>query len=126
MSLARKLANLHSTPAPVPDGFDKPQFGFEHVTCCGDTPQNNDFSPSWADFFAKNRLLAITARGEKNNGKDPDLRKLVDRTVNEVVPRLLSDGHLGGKDGIVPVVVHGDLWSGVSPPMQFLLLFRDM
>jgi len=28
------------------------------------------------------------------------------------VPRLLRDGHLGGEKGIMPVVVHGDLWSG--------------
>jgi len=112
MSLAQKLAKLHSTPAPIPFGYDAPQFGFPVPTCCGDTPQNNEFSASWADFFANKRLLAILERGEANNGRDPDLRRTVERTVAEVVPKLLGEGHLGGKDGITPVVVHGDLWSG--------------
>ena len=59
-------------------------------------------------------------RGEKNNGKDPELRKVVERTVEEVVPRLLGDGHLGGKDGIKPAVVHGDLWSGNKSKGSFV------
>ncbi|KAJ9604537.1 hypothetical protein H2200_010650 [Cladophialophora chaetospira] len=120
MSLAQKLAKLHTTPAPKPNGFDSPQFGFPVTTCCGDTPQNNTFSSSWAEFFGKQRLLTILERGERKNGKDPELRKLVDRTVQEVVPRLLRDGHLGGKEGIKPVVVHGDLWSGNKSKGSFV------
>lgn len=112
MSLAQKLAQLHTTPAPTPEGYDAPQFGFSVTTCCGDTPQDNTFTSSWAEFFAKRRLLAILERGEKNNGPDHELRRTVERTVQEVVPKLLGDGHLGGKQGIRPVVVHGDLWSG--------------
>ena len=112
MSLAHKLATLHATPAPVPDGYQTPQFGFPVQTCCGDTPQSNNYTSSWADFFAHHRLLAILERGERNNGPDAELRKAVERTVTEVIPRLLADGHLGGKQGITPVVVHGDLWSG--------------
>ncbi|KIW99410.1 uncharacterized protein Z518_11398 [Rhinocladiella mackenziei CBS 650.93] len=112
MSLAEKLAQLHSTPAPTPEGHDSPRFGFPVTTCCGDTPQENEYTSSWAEFFANERLLAILKRSEKNNGRDPELRRTVERTVQEVVPRLLGDGHLGGKEGIQPVVVHGDLWSG--------------
>lgn len=112
MSLAQKLAKLHSTPAPVPQGYESAQFGFPVTTCCGDTPQDNTFTTSWAEFFAQRRLLAILERGETNHGRDEDLRRTVERTVNEVVPRLLGDGHLGGKDVVTPVVVHGDLWSG--------------
>ena len=112
LTLAQKLAKLHSTPAPFPPSYDKPMFGFPVTTCCGDTPQSNIFTSSWAEFFSKHRLLAILERCEKNNGKDADLRKTIERTVTEVVPRLLADGHLGGEDGIIPVVVHGDLWSG--------------
>ncbi|KAK4947351.1 hypothetical protein LTR10_013719 [Elasticomyces elasticus] len=112
MSLAQKLAKLHSTPAPIPPGHDSPQFGFPVTTCCGDTPQDNTYETSWADFFAKRRILAILERGEKNNGRDEDLRRTVERIVSEVVPRLLGNEHLGGKEGIKSVVVHGDLWSG--------------
>ena len=112
MSLAQKLAKLHTTPAPVLEGHEKPLFGFPETTCCGDTPQRNPYTESWADFYAEHRLRSILKRNEQNNGKDGELRKMVDRTADEVVPRLLSDGHLGGSEGIAPVVVHGDLWSG--------------
>lgn len=112
MSLAQKLAKLHTTPAPIPPGYSTPQFGFPVPTCCGDTPQPNTFNPSWSDFFAENRLLFILERGESRNGKDSELRSLVEKAASTVVPRLLGAGHLGGPNGIVPVVVHGDLWSG--------------
>jgi fructosamine-3-kinase len=112
MSLAAKLARLHSTPAPVPDGYDRPMFGFPVTTFCGNTPQENGFLESWADFFAQRRLLAILQSAEKKNGKDAELRRTVEMTVDEIVPRLLGQGHLGGEEGIKPVVVHGDLWSG--------------
>ena len=111
-SLAEKLAKLHSTPAPVPQGCDRPMFGFPVTTCCGDTPQDNSFSDDWADFYGRKRLMAILERGEGRNGKDGELRKNVERVVSHVVPRLLGKGHLGGSNGITPVVIHGDLWSG--------------
>ncbi|KIW92947.1 uncharacterized protein Z519_06796 [Cladophialophora bantiana CBS 173.52] len=120
MSLAQKLAKLHTTSAPVPEGYDSPQFGFPVTTCCGDTPQDNTFTSSWAEFFGKRRLLAILERAEENNGKDPELRRVVERTVHEVVPKLLGSNHLGGKDGIKPVVVHGDLWSGNKSKGSFV------
>lgn len=112
MSLAAKLAKLHSTPAPVPAGYHRPMFGFPVTTCCGDTPQRNSFRSSWAEFYADNRLRAVLQRGEERHGKDDELSGLVERVVERVVPRLLGDGNLGGEDGVVPVVVHGDLWSG--------------
>ena len=87
-------------------------FGFPVTTCCGDTPQDNSFKDSWADFYANNRLRFILRRSEASNGSDGELRDLVESTATKVVPRLLGDGHLGGPDGIQPVVVHGDLWSG--------------
>lgn len=112
MSLAQKLAKLHSVPAPVLEGFEEPRFGFPVTTCCGDTPQKNAWSSSWAEFFAENRLLGILERGERNHGRENELRSVIERTAKEVVPRLLGEGHLGGAEGIKPVIVHGDLWSG--------------
>jgi protein-ribulosamine 3-kinase len=115
LSLAQKLARLHSTPAPVPEGYGKPQFGFPVPTCCGDTQQDNSYKESWADFYANNRLRHILKAGMKNNGGDSELSNLVEKTASIVVPRLLGDGHLkDAQDGgsIKPVVVHGDLWSG--------------
>ena len=112
MSLAAKLANLHTTCAPVALDHDKPMFGFPVTTCCGDTPQDNTFKNSWADFYANNRLRFILCQSEAKNGTDGELRKTVEETAKLVVPRLLGDGHLGGSSGIMPVVLHGDLWSG--------------
>ena len=96
----------------MPEDHDNPMFGFPVTTCCGDTPQDNLFKASWAEFYAENRLLAILARSEGQNGRDSELKDMVERMAGEVVPRLLGDGHLGGRQGVVPVVVHGDLWSG--------------
>ena len=111
-SLAQKLAKMHTTPAPVPAGYDHPVFGFSVPTCCGDTAQTNTYNTSWADFYAENRLRFILARSEKSNGADKELRTLVTRTADEVVPRLIGDKHLNNGKGVTPVVVHGDLWSG--------------
>ncbi|KAI1655787.1 fructosamine-3-kinase [Daldinia decipiens] len=108
-SLAKKLAKLHTTPAPIPDGFDKPVFGFPVTTCCGSSPQDNSWKSSWADFYANNRLRAILKQGVEANGEDLELGKAVERTAGAVVPRLIGDGHV---KGVYPVVVHGDLWSG--------------
>lgn len=112
MSLAAKLAKLHSVPAPTPQGFDKPVFGFPVTTCCGDTPQLNVFKESWADFFAENRLMFILGRAEAINGLDAELRGLVETISYQVVPRLIGEKNLNLGKGIVPVIVHGDLWSG--------------
>ena len=120
MSLAHKLAKLHSIPAPTPKGYDHPQFGFPVATACGDSIQDNTFSDSWADFFARRRLGAALKLIEANHGPDKSLAGLVERVVGGVVPRLLGASHLrrgrsaaehGGGE-IVPVLVHGDLWAG--------------
>ncbi|KAI3340289.1 fructosamine kinase [Ustulina deusta] len=108
-SLAQKLARLHTTPAPNPEGFDKPMYGFPVTTCCGSSPQQNGWKSSWADFYANNRLRAILGDGIRKNGADAELSKAVETTADVIVPRLLGDDHL---KGVRPVVVHGDLWSG--------------
>ncbi|KAL4973171.1 Fructosamine kinase-domain-containing protein [Aspergillus desertorum] len=116
-SLAQRLGKLHSTPAPKDPETGKRLFGFYVPTFCGDTKQSNRWCESWAVFYANERLFTILAASEKRNGKDAGLRSLVEKTADIVVPALLRDGHLGydrsGKgQGITPVVVHGDLWSG--------------
>ncbi|KAI2632396.1 fructosamine kinase [Hypoxylon sp. NC1633] len=108
-SFAKKLAKLHTTPAPIPAGFDEPVFGFPVTTCCGSSPQDNSWKSSWADFFADNRLRTILRQGIKSNGSDPEMSKSVEKTASVVVPRLIGDDHV---KGVFPVVVHGDLWSG--------------
>ncbi|KAH6604926.1 hypothetical protein Trco_006633 [Trichoderma cornu-damae] len=108
LSLAAKLAKLHTTPAPVPEGFDGPMFGFPVPTCCGDTEQDNSWKSSWAEFYAENRLRSIARRIVKNHGPDGEAVDLVEAVASRVVPRLIGDDRMS----ITPVVVHGDLWSG--------------
>jgi fructosamine-3-kinase len=108
-SLARKLARLHTTPAPVPEGFEGPMYGFPVPTCCGSTVQDNSWRSSWAEFYAENRLRGVLRAATERNGRDQELSGAVERVAGTVVPRLLGDGHL---KGVRPVVVHGDLWSG--------------
>ncbi|KAK4122514.1 Ketosamine-3-kinase [Parathielavia appendiculata] len=117
LSLAAKLAKLHTTPAPIPhdEGFSTPQFGFPVPTCCGATIQSNTFTSSWSQFYAEHRLRSILREimGTRKNGpesnSDKELADAVERVASVVVPRLLGEGHL---KGVYPVVVHGDLWSG--------------
>ncbi|KJX99190.1 fructosamine-3-kinase like protein [Zymoseptoria brevis] len=111
-SLAQKLAKLHTSPAPIPEGYEAPQFGFPVQTCCGDTAQDNNFSSSWADFYANSRLRFIVREAERNQGKDAELSNMVGELCSRVAPRLIGDDHLNGGEGVTPVVVHGDLWSG--------------
>ncbi|RDA86445.1 hypothetical protein CP532_3585 [Ophiocordyceps camponoti-leonardi (nom. inval.)] len=110
VSLAARLAKLHTTPAPVPAGYDAPVFGFPESTFCGETAQDNGWKTSWADFYANNRLRGILRACIAKNGPDTELADAVERVAATVVPRLLGDGHL--RPDIVPVVVHGDLWNG--------------
>ncbi|KAL8833814.1 MAG: hypothetical protein Q9170_004074 [Blastenia crenularia] len=112
LSLAQKLAQLHRASTPIPKGYSKPVFGFHVTTYAGRTAQKNSWNRSWPKFFAENRLRAVWKTVEHNHGTDTELYTLLDRVVKEVVPRLLGNGHLGGKDSIRPALVHGDLWSG--------------
>lgn len=97
------MAKLHSTPQPAEYNN---RFGFPVGTCCGSTLQDNTWEDSWAKFYGERRLIAILKGSEHNNGSDAELRRYVEHTVSEVVPRLL------GALDVKPVVVHGDLWSG--------------
>ncbi|GAB0136253.1 hypothetical protein EsDP_00004562 [Epichloe bromicola] len=109
LSLAAKLAKLHTTPAPTPEGYDKPMFGFPVSTCCGETAQDNTWKSSWAEFYANNRLRGILRACVDRNGADAELSKAVESMAEEVVPRLIGEDTIGK---ITPVVVHGDLWRG--------------
>ena len=107
MTLAQKLAKLHTTPAPVPDGYERPQFGFPVTTCCGSTPQDNTYSSSWADFYANCRLRYIMQQSRKANGADAQLSSLVEETCTKVIPSLIGDSHLNDGAGVSPVIIHG-------------------
>jgi fructosamine-3-kinase len=93
-------------------------FGFPVTTYCGDTPQDNTFTPSWCAFFADHRLRHILQRCELQRGPDHELARLVEDVATTVVPHLLGDDRLNGGKGVTPVVVHGDLWIGNAGCVQ--------
>lgn len=122
VSFAQKLAQLHTTPAPIPEEGsssssssahdNRPMFGFPVPTCCGSTEQDNSWKASWADFYANNRLRSIGRACVRSNGSADggEFERALETVAAQVVPRLVSDDRL--KPGIRPVVIHGDLWSG--------------
>ena len=112
LSLPQKLAKLHSIAAKTPPGQRDLMFGWHRSTYCGSTKQINAFRASWSKFYAENRLLGILNMIEEAHGTDQELRAGVKAIADVVVPRLLGNGHLGGRRGIMPVLVHGDLWYG--------------
>ena len=112
LTLAQKVAKLHTTPAPIPPGEKQPMFGFPITTYCGSTPQDNTYCFSWAKFFVEHRLRPICKIIEENHGTDTKLSNLLSKLIKYVVPSLLRHGHLGGIKGVQPVLIHGDLWSG--------------
>ncbi|KAJ5272793.1 hypothetical protein N7478_007918 [Penicillium angulare] len=112
LSLAQKLAQLHATPASIPEGYASPVFGFPAVTYCGPTPQSKKYSTSWHDFFVEYRMRTILHECEVKQGLDHELRYWVEKTIAGPIHHLLADGHLGGSSGITPVTVHGNLWNG--------------
>ena len=113
-SFSKKLAKMHLASVPVPHGYDEPQFGFPVDTACGSTMQDNTYASSWSEVFGDRRLRGVQAACESANGPDAQLKEIIERTIEEVVPALLADGHLTRPDGskIGPSLVHGDLWSG--------------
>jgi protein-ribulosamine 3-kinase len=119
LTLAQKVAKLHTTPAPVPEGQTRPVFGFPITTYCGSTPQNNTYCGSWAKFYSEYRLRALCRIIEENHGTDKELTDLLDTLIRVVVRRLLGNGRLGGKQGVAPVLIHGDLWEGNKAKGKF-------
>lgn len=112
LSFTQKPAALHSAPVPPPDGSNQAMFGFPITTSAGRTRQDDTFRRSWAKLYADNRLRTISNLIEQTHGTDQELRMWIERTATDIVPKPLGNGHRGGKRGISPVLVHGDVWSG--------------
>jgi fructosamine-3-kinase len=94
--LGRGLAALHRAGAPC--------FGLDHDNFIGSLPQENTPHPTWAGFYAGQRLL-------------PQLRRAVDqgRAPAAWIPEF--DRLAGKLDALVgpaepPARLHGDLWGG--------------
>ncbi|PLW38614.1 hypothetical protein PCASD_08230 [Puccinia coronata f. sp. avenae] len=101
-SLARRLAAMHDPANPAstpPNGM----YGFDVPTHCGETEQDNTWENEWMVFFRDRRIMSVVERID-----DAEITKLGKTLCDLVIPFLLTDFH----PAAVPVIIHGDLWSG--------------
>lgn len=94
--LGRGLATIHK--------FSNPQFGFYANNYCGATLQNNKWNKSWPDFFRDNRLLFLLGLIDKERPLVVEERMVYDKLLSRIDNLLPNES--------VPVLIHGDLWSG--------------
>lgn len=92
-AMGRQLAKMHQQTAD--------RFGWERDNTIGSTPQHNQWTDSWADFFRDQRLRFQFELARKNGHHFEQADALL-----ESVPDLLK-GHAPE-----PSLLHGDLWSG--------------
>ena len=92
-SMGRQLAELHSHRAH--------QFGWPRDNYIGASPQHNEWSTSWPDFFREQRL-----RPQLEMARARGFRFSQEMELLESVEPLLA-GH-----NPRPSLLHGDLWSG--------------
>ncbi|GAA3753407.1 fructosamine-3-kinase [Spinactinospora alkalitolerans] len=92
----RRLAAMHLAGA---DSFGADWDGF-----IGPLPLDNTPSPSWPEFYARQRLAPFLERAADRGALTPGDVRVVEKVIGSV-------GDLAG-DPEPPSRVHGDLWSG--------------
>ena len=97
-SLAYCLSKLHRTLSP------QRLFGLEEDHFIGLSPQQNGWDHSWPNFFASQRLKPQLVRASEKEGFPPELYGAALELIRDL-PVLLDHQPL-------PVLLHGDLWSG--------------
>jgi len=94
--LGQGLAEVHR--------YQGEYFGYTNDNYCGDTPQNNTPAKSWPEFFRDQRLQFLLDLIEKKHGLQRDEKKVYSKLLERIPELIPSDA--------VPVLIHGDLWSG--------------
>ncbi|MEM8779809.1 MAG: fructosamine kinase family protein, partial [Cyanobacteria bacterium P01_G01_bin.49] len=98
--MGRNLAKMHAY-----QGSNK--FGWERNNTIGSTPQMNNWTENWADFFADHRIgfqLKLASRKGRSFGDCNQIVEKVRRLLTGIQPQ--------------PSLVHGDLWSGNAAVTQ--------
>lgn len=94
--LGRGLAKIHQ--------FTNNQFGFFNNNYCGATPQNNHWKKSWVEFFRDNRLRFLLGLIESERPLPASEMVIYEKLLNRIENLIPKES--------VPVLIHGDLWSG--------------
>lgn len=92
--MGRKLARMHKF-------ISNRGFGWRMNNTIGSTPQINDWTDDWVEFYAKHRLGYQFKLARRRGGYFPQADELL-----AAIPELLA-GH-----DVQPSLVHGDLWGG--------------
>ena len=92
--MGRQLAAMHRVGGSA-------QFGWERNNTIGSTPQINDWTSNWADFFAEYRIGYQLKLAQKRGGNFPERNRVIE-TVRDYLANIQPQ----------PSLVHGDLWSG--------------
>ncbi len=94
--LGRGLAAVHR--------YSGSMFGFYNDNYCGATYQNNEWKTNWPGFFRENRLGFLLSLIQNNRPFRNDEFKIFEKLLERI------DILIPGES--VPVLIHGDLWSG--------------
>lgn len=94
-NMGQQLARLHRL------ALSNQGFGWPRNNTIGSTPQINDWTPNWSEFWIKHRIGYQLRLAQRKGGRFEQGERLLER-----IPQLLS-GHEPE-----PSLVHGDLWSG--------------
>jgi protein-ribulosamine 3-kinase len=95
-SLGRGLAAIHRTTRST--------FGFDALSYCGPTAQDNRATATWAEFYRERRLWPLVEALERRGGLSRADRCVFDRLMERLDERLQTDS--------IPSLIHGDLWAG--------------
>lgn len=94
--LGRGLAHIHK--------FENENFGFHENNYCGATTQNNEWTSNWCEFFVENRLRYLLDLIQNERPIATSELEIFDNLLRKIPQLIPSDS--------VPVLIHGDLWSG--------------
>jgi fructosamine-3-kinase len=107
--MGRQLAAMHRANPPQPPhskGQSQQWFGWEQNNTIGSTPQINNWTSNWVEFFTEYRLGYQFQLARRRGGNFPQQERLM-----AVVPKLLNHRPQ-------PSLVHGDLWGGNAAVTQ--------
>jgi fructosamine-3-kinase len=94
--LGKGLAKIHQ--------FTNTQFGFYNDNYCGSTIQNNSWKNNWSEFFRDNRLQFLLNLIEKERPLPVSEMVVFEKLLGRIESLIPKES--------VPVLIHGDLWSG--------------
>ncbi|RKL12124.1 hypothetical protein BFJ70_g16313 [Fusarium oxysporum] len=101
------VAQLHNLSVKAnPTG----RFGFHVPTYNGTLEQDNDWTDSWEEFYARG-MRHMLKLDEAARGPSDELKDLKGPFFDKVIPRLLRPLETNGRK-VTPVLIHGDLWLG--------------